>query len=46
MDELQNPNPVIFKAKKIDEEFKQKRKLEEKDPEIKDEIDELESKEF
>jgi len=44
MDELQNPNPVIFTAKKIDEVTKQKRKLEEKDPEIKDEIDELESK--
>ncbi len=43
MDELQNPNPIIFKAKKLDEETKQKRKFEEQDPDIEDELDELES---
>lgn len=44
MDDLQNPNPTIFKKKKIDEETKLSRKLKELDPEIEDEIDNLEGK--
>lgn len=44
MDDIQNPNPTIFKAKKIDEEQKRKRKIEEMNSEICDEIDSQESK--
>lgn len=43
MDEIQNPNPTIFKVKKLDEEFKLRRKFEEKNSEIEDIIDSQES---
>ena len=43
MDELQNPNPTIFKIKKLDEETKLSRKNEELDPEMEDQLDSLES---
>jgi hypothetical protein len=43
MDDIQNPNPTIFKVKKIDEEQIRKRKIEEINSEINDEIDSQES---
>lgn len=44
MDDIQNPNPTIFKVKNIDEDVKRKRKIEEMNSEIEDEIDPQESK--
>jgi len=43
MEELQNPNPTIFQIKNIDQETMKKRKQDELNPDIEDEIDEIES---
>lgn len=46
MDDIQNPNPQIFKVKNIDEEIKRKRKAEEMNSDIEDDIDSQESNKF